>query len=112
MAEANGAGYVVILITAGSEEEARRISQVLLEGRKAACVNIIPKISSSYRWQGKIESAEESLLLVKTRASLADEVIGLVKSVHSYQVPEIIVLPIVAGNPDYLDWIRKETQRG
>ena len=109
MAEANSNGYVVILITAGSAEEARCISRMLLEKRKAACVNIILKISSSYRWQGKIESTEENLLVVKTRTSLADEVIDLVKSVHSYEVPEIIALPILAGNPDYLDWIGKET---
>ncbi len=99
--------YIVILITAASAEEAQRISSLLLEHRKAACVNIIPKVASRFWWQGKLDSAEESLLVVKTRASLLPEIIELVKGVHSYSVPEIIALPIIGGNPDYLAWIDK-----
>lgn len=74
-------------------------------GRKAACVNIVPGVDSSFRWQGKLDSAQESLLIIKTRASLLPEIIEMVKSAHSYSVPEIIALPIIGGNQDYLNWI-------
>jgi periplasmic divalent cation tolerance protein len=104
------AAYVVIFITASSETEARRISDALLTQRKAACVNIIPAVNSSFWWQGKLESATESLLIVKTKASLVNEVVALVRENHSYTVPEIIALPILAGNPDYLEWIEKEVK--
>jgi periplasmic divalent cation tolerance protein len=103
---ANGT-YVVVFITTSSETEARQISDALLTPRKAACVNIIPTVNSSFWWQGKLESAAESLLMVKTKASLVDEVVALVKENHSYTVPEIIALPIIGGNPDYLEWIEK-----
>ncbi len=96
---------VVVLITAGAEEEADRIAGVLLNKKKAACVNIVPGIRSLFRWQGKIDSAQESLLIVKTESSMLDEIIRLVKEVHSYKVPEIIALPIIGGSRDYLDWI-------
>ena len=109
MTKAGDGEYVVLFITTGTEEEARRISLVLLEQRKAACVNIIPRVGSLYRWKGRIESTDESLMVVKTRASLAEEVIGLAKGAHSYEIPEIIALPIVAGNPDYLKWLGEET---
>jgi periplasmic divalent cation tolerance protein len=99
--------YVVVFITTSSETEARQISDALLTRRKAACVNIIPTVNSSFWWQGKLESAAESLLMVKTKASLVDEVVALVKENHSYTVPEIIALPIIGGNPDYLEWIEK-----
>jgi periplasmic divalent cation tolerance protein len=81
----------------------------LLAERKAACVNIIPKVESHYRWQGKIESDDELLLIVKTRITLLDEIITLVKENHPYTIPEIIAMPIVGGNADYLQWIEKET---
>jgi len=103
-------GFVVILITAGSYEEARKIADTLVSRRKAACVNIVPGVDSLFWWQGKVESAEESLLLVKTRAELFPEVVALVKAAHSYEVPEIIALPIIDGSADYLDWIGKETE--
>jgi len=102
--------YVVIFITASSQTEARQISDALLTQRKAACVNIIPMVDSSFWWQGKLESAAESLLIVKTKASLVKEVVALVKENHSYTMPEIIALPILAGNPDYLQWIEKEVR--
>ena len=103
-------GFVVILITAGSYEEARKIADTLVSRRKAACVNIVPGVGSLFWWQGKVESADESLLLVKTRAELFPEVVALVKAAHSYEVPEIIALPIIDGSADYLDWIGKETE--
>jgi len=97
--------YVVLFITAADEEEARLISRVLLEQRKAACINIVPGVSSLFWWQGNIDSTQESLLVVKTRAMLVKEVVQLVKEIHSNDVPEIIALPIVGGNQDYLEWV-------
>ena len=102
--------YLVILITASSPEEARKIAEVLLKQGKAACVNIVPNVSSHFWWQGKIESAQENLLIVKTRASLLNEIVTLVRESHSYDTPEIIALPIVGGNQDYLDWISREVK--
>ncbi len=103
---------VVVFITTGSEEEARSVAMALVERRIAACVNIVAKIESLFWWQGKLDSARESLLIIKTKASLLPEIIDLVKEVHSYEVPEVIALPIVGGNPDYLKWLNEETARG
>lgn len=103
-------GYVIIFITASSYEEARKVADALVTQKKAACVNIVPKVNSLFRWKGKIEDAEENLLVVKTRAKLLSEVVSTVKAVHSYEVPEIIALPIIEGNPDYLKWIDEETE--
>lgn len=99
------ADKVVVLITTGSEEEAHKIAESLVNGKKAACVNIVPRVDSLFRWEGKIDSARESLLLVKTKASLFPEIISLVKEIHSYEVPEIIALPIIGGSEDYLEWL-------
>ena len=99
--------YIVILITTDNAEEAQQISRVLLEQRKAACVNIIAKVDSHFWWEDRLDSAQESLLVVKTKASLLPEIIDLVKKTHSYDVPEIIALPIIGGNQDYLEWIEK-----
>ena len=96
---------VVVMITATSEQEAHKIGELLVDKKKAACVNILPRADSLFRWKDKIDSAHENLLLVKTRASLLPEVISLVKEVHSYEVPEIIALPIVNGSKDYLNWL-------
>ncbi len=99
--------YIAVLITTASLEEARKISRALLDQKKAACVNIIPRVESSFWWEGKIDSAQESLLIVKSKAALLPEIIAVVKKLHSYTVPEIIALPIGGGNPDYLGWIEK-----
>ncbi len=96
---------IIVLITAGSEEEAHKIAELLVNEKKAACVNILPGVDSLFWWEGKIESARESLLLVKTKASLFPEIVELVKRTHSYEVPEIIALPIVTGSEDYLKWL-------
>ena len=102
--------YIVLFITTPTTEEAQRISRVLLEQRKVACVNIVPRVSSLFWWQGKIDSAQESLLIVKTTASQLNELVTLVKEIHSYDVPEIIAMPIVGGNQDYLEWIGNEVK--
>ncbi len=101
---------VVIFITVGTDEEAREIANVLLTQRKAACVNIVPRIDSLFWWQGKLDSAQENLLIVKTKASVLNEVVSLVKEHHSYDIPEIIALPIIGGNQHYLEWIDKEVK--
>jgi len=101
---------VVVFITTATTKEAQQISGVLLEQRKAACINIIPGVSSQFWWQDKLDSAQESLLIVKTKASLVNEIVALVTEIHSYDVPEIIALPIVSGNHDYLEWVGKEVK--
>ena len=108
--EMNEFANLVVFITAGQDGEAERIADALVAQKKAACVNIIPKINSIFRWQGKTDSADEALLIAKTKASLLDEVVRIVKELHSYEVPEVIAIPIVGGNQDYLDWIDRETR--
>ena len=102
--------YLVVFITTGNAAEAEKIAHILVSRRMGACVNILPQVDSRFWWEGKIESANESLLIVKTKASLLDELTRLVKENHSYEVPEIITLPIVGGNQDYLKWIDGELQ--
>lgn len=102
--------YVVLFATASNDKEARKIADLLLNKRKAACINIVSGVDSSFWWQGKIDAAHESLLIIKTKASVLPEVIRLVKSSHSYEVPEIIALPIVGGNDDYLKWVDTEVE--
>ena len=97
--------YIVVLITVPGSQEAQQLSKLLLEQKKAACVNIISGVNSRFWWQGQLDSAEENLLIVKTKASLLPELISLVKGAHSYEVPEIIALPVIGGNQDYLEWI-------
>jgi len=101
-------GYVVVLITAKDAEEAQKISNALLKRRQAACVNIVPQVDSAFWWKDKLDSAKESLLIVKTKASLLPDIIKSVKKLHSYDVPEIIALPIVGGNQEFLDWLDRE----
>jgi len=101
----NKTDRIIVLITTGSEEEAHKIAELLTNEKKAACVNIVPRIDSLFWWEGKIDSARESLLLVKTSASLFPEIVEMVKRTHSYEVPEIIALPIIAGSEDYLKWL-------
>ncbi|MEW6279034.1 MAG: divalent-cation tolerance protein CutA [Candidatus Eremiobacterota bacterium] len=99
--------YCVCLITASSSDEARTLATGLLEGRLAACVNLLPRITSMYWWEGKLEEAQEVLLVVKTRSVCLEDVIRRVKELHSYSVPEVVALPIQGGNPDYLAWVKE-----
>jgi len=100
---------IIVFITASSEEEAAKIARALVEARLAGCVNIIKNIRSIYSWQGKIEDGSEVLMIVKTQKSLFDSLTKKVEELHSYTVPEIIVLPIVEGSKDYLKWLREVT---
>ena len=96
---------VVILITCKDKKEAVKISARLVKDKLAACVNIIEGVQSLFWWEKKVESACEVLLVAKSKRSLITRVVRTVKSLHSYQVPEVIALPIIAGNRDYLNWI-------
>ncbi len=97
--------FIVVFITCPTDKEARKIAGELLRQKKAACINIIPRVSSFFWWKGKIDSSGEVLLTVKSKASLLKGIIKLVLSLHSYDVPEIIALPILSGHKEYLEWI-------
>jgi periplasmic divalent cation tolerance protein len=96
---------VLILTTAGNESEARKIAGELVERKLAACVNIVPRIHSVYRWENKVETAEEYLLLIKTSNLHAQEVEAAVCALHSYDLPEVVVIRIAGGSKAYLNWI-------
>ena len=104
--------HVVILVTVDSAEQARKIADILLERRRAACVNIVPGVHSRFWWQGAIDAAEEAMLIIKTRAALVDEVVDLIRRNHPADVAEVIALPIVGGSPEYLTWVDEETENG
>jgi len=99
----------IVLSTAGSEEEARKIACELVERGLAACVNIVPQIESVYRWQGKIESSRESLLLIKTTVDQFERVRDAISELHSYDLPECIAVAIEDGSPEYLRWLADPT---
>ncbi len=101
----------MVYITASGPDEAGRIVQTLLEERLIACANILDGIRSRYWWQGEIASAEEVVVICKTRESLVPSLIERVKALHSYECPCIVSLPIANGNPDFLEWICRETAR-
>jgi len=97
--------YIVILITTKDKKEANKIAQGLLQDKLIACANIIGGIQSLFWWQGKIDSSKEILLVLKSKKSLFKKIFAKVKSLHSYQNPEIIAMPIVDGSKEYLNWI-------
>jgi len=99
----------IVLTTAGSQEEARKIAHALVDRRLAACVNIVPQVESVYRWQGKVESASEWLLVIKTQASTFEKVRTTIKELHSYDLPECVMLEVTAGSEEYLSWIAENT---
>lgn len=100
----------VCFVTASSSEEAGKLAGALVEERLAACVNIIPEIRSLYRWEGKLCDDNESLLVIKTSRERIEQLIERVRELHSYTVPEVIAMPIHAGNADYLKWVHNETR--
>jgi periplasmic divalent cation tolerance protein len=99
----------VVLTTAGSSEEAKKIAHALVERRVASCVNIIPRIESVYRWKQQVESAQEWLLIIKTRSQRFDEVRAAIEELHSYELPECIMLEIAEGGKRYLDWLAQNS---
>jgi len=102
--------YIVVLITCPGKDEGERVADILLKERLASCVNIVPGVTSKFWWTGRIHTAEETLLLVKTKKSLLRELIRKVKAGHQYENPEIIALPIIGGSKEFTKWIDEETK--
>lgn len=100
--------HIMVIITTANEEEASMISRALVDERLIACANRFP-VNSIYTWQGKVEDEGEIMLLCKTREKNLDAIISRVKDLHSYEVPEIIAIPIIGGSEDYLDWVDENT---
>jgi periplasmic divalent cation tolerance protein len=103
---------LLVLMTASSRDEARTIARVLVEEELAACCNLLGEIDSIYRWKGTVEEAQEVLVLIKTTSSRFDALQQRVVELHSYDVPELIALPIVEGLPEYLEWLRGSVGEG
>ena len=101
--------YIQVLITIDSEEKAKELGRLLVEHRAAACVQVWGPIFSTYRWEGKVEDAQEWMCSAKTTAGQYDRLEALVKENHPYDVPEILAFPILTGNKEYLDWVGGET---
>jgi periplasmic divalent cation tolerance protein len=101
----------IVLTTAGSRDEALKIARHLVENQLAACVNIFPEVESIYRWQGKVESATEWLLLIKTRAANFPAVRDAIRELHSYELPECIMIAIEDGSSQYLQWLEESVKR-
>jgi len=97
---------IVVLSTCASEEEAEKLARALVEQRLAACVNVIPRIKSYYRWQGGLESAEEWLLVIKSSRERFEPLRTALERAHSYEVPEVLALPVVEGAANYLNWLQ------
>jgi periplasmic divalent cation tolerance protein len=102
----------IVLTTAGSSEEAHKIARHLVEHQLAACVNIIPRMESVYRWQGKVESNAEWLLLIKTTAEKFPNVRDAIRELHSYDLPECVAIAVEDGSAEYLDWIGESISAG
>lgn len=100
---------IVIFITTSSLEEAEKIGKKLVEERLIACVNIVPHVKSIFTWKEKVCQEAESLMVIKTKEDLFDDVLKKVKTLHSYTVPEVIALPIIKGSEDYLKWVGEVT---
>lgn len=101
--------FIVVFVTTGSQNEAEKIATTLVEEKLIGCANIIPKVTSIYRWEGKVEKDAEALMIIKTRQSLLGKLVKRVKELHSYDVPEVIAMPIDDGNEDYLSWLESVT---
>lgn len=99
---------IIVFSTCGSAEEAVKIARTLVEQHLAACVNVLPGMRSFYRWKGAIEEEAELLLIIKTSRALFDRLRAELEKLHSYEVPEVLALPIVAGSPNYLNWMASE----
>ena len=100
----------VVMVTVGNGEEALTIARTLVEEKMVACANIVPHIRSIYRWKGEVCDEDEQLLIMKTRSELFPALQDRIRKLHSYEVPEIISVPIADGLPDYLNWVVENTQ--
>lgn len=100
---------IIVLVTTPNSDEANRIANALVSKQLAACVNIVPAIESIYRWEGRVTSDSEALMIIKTTDDRYVDVESRVKELHSYSTPEIVAIPIVRGSQEYLDWLRKST---
>lgn len=100
---------IVILSTCGSAEEAELVARTLLQEQLAACVNIVQGVRSLYRWKGAIEDSQEWLLIIKTRRDLVPGISEALRRVHTYEIPEVVAIPVVDGLAEYLEWIDRET---
>ncbi len=105
-------GISMVMVTVGNGEEALTIARTLVEEQLVACVNVIPRIRSIYRWKGEICDEEEQLLIMKTRSDLFPTLQNRIRKLHSYEVPEIISFPIAEGLPEYLNWVVENTVLG
>lgn len=105
-------GYCVVLVTVPQGNEANRLTKLLLRNKLCACVNVIKGVESFFWWKSKIDTARESLLVIKTKRSLLPRLIKAVKAAHSYANCEIIALPVIAGSKEYLDWIEASCRKG
>jgi periplasmic divalent cation tolerance protein len=103
---------IVVMSTCGSAEEAQRLARELVAQRAAACVNIVAPVRSIYRWKGNVEEAEEWLLIVKTIRSSFDRLRTILEAAHSYELPEVLAIPVIAGSPNYLAWLEAEVLQG
>lgn len=103
-------GRLVVVSTVGKAEDAERIGRALVERRLAACVNVLPAVTSIYRWKGKVEKDEEQVLVIKTRAERFASLKQALVSLHPYEVPEVIALPITDGHQPYLDWLDESVE--
>ena len=103
---------IAVFITAANTDEARRLAEMLVESRLAACVQILPGIESIYRWQGRIERQEEVLLIAKSERSRFNELEKEVRTIHSYEMPEIVAISLVDGSRPYLDWLSESLGSG
>jgi periplasmic divalent cation tolerance protein len=97
--------FIIVFVTAANKQEAEKISRNLLEAKLIACANIVGPVTSHFHWGEKVEQAEEFLLMMKSRSDLFDKVSAAVAKLHSYEVPEILAIPIIAGSKSYLDWL-------
>ena len=103
---------IVVLCTCASTEDAERLARALVTGRLAACVSVLPGMRSFYRWEGEIETAAECLLLIKSSRDHFDGLRAAIEKLHTYAVPEVLALPIVAGAPNYLAWLTESLEPG
>src|SRR3954468_463202 len=99
---------IVVFSACGSEEEAKKLARHLVEARVAACVNVIPGVYSVFHWEGKVDEASEWMLIIKSTRTRLEALKTELAKMHSYQVPEVVAIPIVDGSTDYLDWIDRE----